>query len=131
MGKWDDNDMTAKVLDVLGDARLAGGPGHHFGRAFATSYQIAVEIERRFPGTASALGKHLGGAGIGAQNSVAQYVGNVLSKQIKARGASHPVEGGFLSSIDVVSMTYDSPGGEIVSSLTGTGFDLGIFRLRD
>ena len=118
MTKWDDNNMTAKILDVLADTRLAGGSGHHFGRAFATSYQIAIEIERRFPGTAAALGKHLGGAGTGAQDSVSQYVGNELSKQIKARGTAHPVEGRFLSSI------------EVVSSLTGTGFDLGIFRLR-
>jgi len=130
MSKWDENDMTNKVLTVLGESRLAGGGDHHFGRAFVTSYQLAIEIERRIPGTAKALGKSLGGAGTGEQVSVAQYLGNELSKQIKAQGDGHPVEGRFLSSIDVTSMTYQSPEGEIVSSLIGTGFDLGIFRLR-
>ncbi len=131
MSKWDDNRMTEKVLDVLGDVRLVNPSGHHFGRPFITSYQIAIEIERRHPGTAAALGKDLGGAGTGAQVSVAQYIGNELSKQIKTSGTSHSVEGGFLSNMNVTSLTYEGPNGPIVSSLTGTGFDLGLFRLRE
>jgi hypothetical protein len=130
MSKWDDEGMTDKVIEVLGDVRLANDSGHHFGRPFMASYQIAIEIERGHPGTASALGKKLGGAGIGEQVSVAQYVANELSKQIKAMGDRHAIEGGFLSTVDVASMTYSSPDGDITSSLTGTGFDLGLFRLR-
>jgi hypothetical protein len=130
MSKWGDNRMTERVLEVLNDVRLVNEGGHHFGRPFVTSYQIAIEVERRHPGSAAALGKQLGGAGTGTQVSMAQYIGNELSKQIKAEGSAHPVEGRFLSNMSVTSLTYAGPSGPIVSSVTGTGFDLGLFRLR-
>jgi hypothetical protein len=61
MSKWDSEGMAEKVVEALSDTRLANPTGHHFGRPFVTAYQLAIEIERRHPGTAAALGKGLGG----------------------------------------------------------------------
>jgi hypothetical protein len=128
MSKWDDAGMTDKVHEVLLDHRF-DDDDHHFGRTFLTSYQIAIELERRYPGTAALLGKQLGGAGTGEQVSVAQYVANELSKQIKAHAGAHRIEGRFISNLHVSELDYSGPNGTITSSLTGTGFDLALFRI--
>jgi hypothetical protein len=127
---WEQHDLTTKVVEVLGDVHL-NADEHPFGRPFITAYQLAIALQRRHPNTVQAIGKPVGGAGIGQHNSLAQYLANELSKQIRTRGTDHPVEGGFLSNEDARSMTFaDANGEEITSSLVGTGFDLSLFRLR-
>jgi hypothetical protein len=53
---------------------------------------------------------------------------NELSKQIKARGDAHPVEGAFFSNENTNSITY--AGAVITPSLVGTDFDMALYRLR-
>ena len=129
MSKWADNDLEAKVLAVL--AAVPTQPnGHAFGRPFVSAYQLAIGLERSFPGLAVALGKPLGGSGAGQQDSLTQYVANELSKRIHA-DPQFPVEGAFLSNADAREITYSGPdGGDVKSSLVGSPFDLSLFRLR-
>lgn len=77
------------------------------------------------------LGVEVGGTGIGEQTSLAQYLARELSRRIKTHGGDYPVEGAFLSNEDLTALTYRKPdGNQITSSLTGTGFDLSLFRLK-
>jgi hypothetical protein len=130
VSRWAELDLTTKVLDVL-TALDSKGTEHHFGRPYVTAYQLAIEFQRRHPDTVAALAKPLGGVGTGQETSLAQYLANELSKQIKAQGASHPVEGAHLSDQHIKSLTLNGPDrSQVTSSLTGTGFPLSMFRLR-
>jgi hypothetical protein len=130
MSMWEQHDLTAKITEILGGVQFDNDE-HHFGRPFVTAYQVAIELQRLYPDTVAGIGKPLGGAGVGQHDSVAQYLANELSRQIKAAGQTHPVEGAFLSNEHARSMTFDGPdGGTITSSLVGSSFDLSLFRLR-
>jgi len=73
----------------------------------------------------------LGGAGTGSSTSLAQYLARELSRRIKADPHRYPVEGAFVSNEHVTAVQYrDTSGIAITSSLTGTGFDLSLFRTR-
>jgi hypothetical protein len=100
-----------------------------------TSYQIAIKIDAARPAIRQALGSEIGGTGTGAHNSFSQYLGRELSGRIKGAqeaGEQYPVEGAFLSNEHVTALTYrDTHNHAIASSLTGTGLDLALFRLRD
>jgi hypothetical protein len=57
-------------------------------------------------------------------------VANQLSRRIKA-DPHHVVEGAFLSNVDLDVLRYRrSDGGTVTSSLTGSGMDLSMYRLR-
>lgn len=129
MSIWANHDLTAKVVDILGSF---GNPeAHHFGRHFITAYQLAIELEARYPRTVKAIGKPIGGAGTGQETSLTQYLARELSSQIKAIGAVHRVEGAFLASEHVTEFTFSTDDGtQLTSSLTGTGYPLSMFRLR-
>lgn len=127
MSVWVDHDVETKVIEVLQDVP-AGTPFHHFGGPYLTAYQLAIEFNRRYPHVAAALGQPIGGAGVGQQNSLAQYLARELTRHINAH-PSFPVEGAFISSQDVQSFVFDSPLGSVTSSVTGSGFDLSMFRL--
>lgn len=126
---WVDHDVETKVIEVLQDVPV-GTPRHHFGRPYLTAYQLAIELDRRYPQVASALGQLVGGAGIGQHNSLAQYLARELSRHIRD-DPTFSVEGGSMSSKDVRSLIFDSPQGPVTSSLTGSGFDLSMFRLSN
>lgn len=132
MSIWENHHVEAGIVDVLRDVPL-NNDAHAFGRPFLTAYQLAIELDRRYPDVRAALGYRLGGAGVGDPNSLAQYLAQQLSRRIgdaRSAGASYPIEGGFVSNVNVGSITYRSHDGtEIVSSLTGTGYDLSMFRL--
>ncbi len=127
MSVWVDHTVEAKVIAVLTDVPLAA-PAHHFGRPYMTVYQLAIELHRRYPQVAGALGQPLGGAGIGQHNSLAQYLARELSRRIN-NDPSFPVEGAFLSNQDMHALVFDSSEGPLASSLTTSGLDLSMFRL--
>ncbi|MGD0945546.1 MAG: hypothetical protein ABR972_14910, partial [Acidimicrobiales bacterium] len=81
--------------------------------------------------TVSTIGKPVGGARVGQHNSLAQYLAGELSRQIRRQGTQHPVEGAFMGNQDIEELRYrDADGEPITSSLTDSGFDLSLFRLR-
>lgn len=112
-----------QILSEVGDN------DHHFGRPFLTAYQLAIEFDRRHHNIAQLLNKQVGGAGIGVYTSLAQYLANELSRFIK-NDSSYPVEGAFISNRYETNLSYTYDNKPIVSSLTGTGFSLSMFRLR-
>lgn len=126
---WAQHDVEARVLEVLHDVPTINDV-HHFGRPYMSAYQLAIELHRRYPEVAGALGQPVGGAGVGQRNSLAQYLAKQLSDRIRD-DPDHPVEGAFISNRDVLRLTYQGPdGAPLTSSLTGTTFDLSLFRLR-
>jgi hypothetical protein len=131
MSVWEEQRVEAAVLEALGGVHLNNAGGHHFGRPYVTAYQLAIGVHAAHPEIAAALGVTVGGRGTGAPNSLAQYLARELSGRIKRDGAGYPVEGAFISNEHLTSLTYrDTDGQAITSSLTGTGFDLSLFRAR-
>ncbi|WP_133847848.1 hypothetical protein [Labedaea rhizosphaerae] len=108
----------------------ANPTGHEFGRPYLSSYQLAIALNRQFRATVEAIGKPLGGAGTGQQDSLAQYLAMALRREIKKRGPSHPVECAYLSNHHVKDMIFGGPAGPMRSSLPEGGFDMTIFRVR-
>ena len=128
MSRWSELGLTDKVVQILADV---DDGGHHFGRPYLSAYQLAIEVQDRFPDDFDAIGKPIGGSGTGQQDSLSQYLANELSKQIKAQGSAHPVEGAFLSNEHATQVSFRSTAGEdITSSLVGGGFSMSLFRLR-
>ncbi|HVK21515.1 MAG TPA: hypothetical protein VM677_09175 [Actinokineospora sp.] len=129
MSHWEQHDLTTVVGAILQSARFDAN--HHFGRPYLSSYQVAIEIEHRFPDIFEAIGKPTGGVGSG-HTSLAQYVANELSKKIKAEGVSFPVEGVFMAHDHVRAMTFARSNGELIeSSLVDGGIPMSMFRWRD
>lgn len=127
---WEQQDLEARIVEILSAVPTTSEP-HHFGRPFVTAYQLAIGLHRRYPSIANALGVQLGGLGTGEQTSLMQYLAQQLSRRIR-QSDGYPVEGAFLSNIELHELTYRGPDGSaITSSLTGSGFDLSLFRLRD
>ena len=131
MSVWEEQGVEAAVLEALHELGTHGDGGHHFGRPWVTAYQVAIAVHAAHPGIAEALRVTIGGSGTGARNSLAQYLARELSGRIKRDGASYPVEGSFISNKHLTSLTYqDATGQAITSSLTGSGYDLSLFRAR-
>jgi hypothetical protein len=131
MSVWDEQDVEHKVVAVLRDVPLTN-EHHAFGRPFMTAYQLAIALDARFPEVRQVLGYPLGGSGVEERNSLAQYLATQLSDRIRDSDGAYPVQGGFVSSVNVLDIRYRShDGSEIVSSLTGTGYDLSMFRLAN
>jgi hypothetical protein len=134
---WESENVLSAVTEALGDVHVNNPQGHHFGKPFMTAYQLAIKIDHRHPHIRQALGPDvkLGGEGTGTHHSFAQYLARELSRNIKRHqelGEWFPVQGRFLSNEHVTELRYrDLDGVERRSSLTGTGYDLAMFRLRD
>jgi hypothetical protein len=131
MSVWEEQEVERAVLEALGAVHLNNPSGHHFGRPFVTAYQLAIAVHETHPEIAAALGVTIGGSGTGVRNSLAQYLARELSGRIKRAGDGYPVEGAFISNEHLTSLTYqDAAGQAITSSLTGSGYDLSLFRVR-
>jgi hypothetical protein len=131
MSLWQQYDMEQRVRSGLEVIHLNNPSGHHFGRPYVSSYQIAIALDADDPQLKHLLDKGVGGTGTGSHNSLAQYIGNELSKQIKSLEEAHYAEGAFMSNERVEAVVYrGADGGEVVSSLVGTGYDMALFRLR-
>jgi len=135
MSVWTERAVEAAVVGALGQLHLNNPDGHHFGRPFLTAYQLAIKVDSAHPEIRQALASELGGAGIGVHHSFAQYLARELSRRIRRAseaGEGYPVEGAFVSKEHLVGLTYRATDGhEVTSSLTGSGYDLSLFRLRD
>ncbi len=130
MNKWQELDIEHKVTEILQDAPNVL-EGHHLGQPFLTAYQIAVEFAARYPNEFKLLKLPIGGAGTGKHNSLAQYLAQQLSRNIKAKRITH-IEGGFLSNLHLHDISFDGPGKEpIHSSLTKSWYTLSMFRLKN
>ena len=129
MTVWATENVEQRIHEVL-TAVAEGVPGHHFGPPFVTAYQLAIALDRQYPEIREALALELGGEGTGERQSFSQYLGRELSRRINL-DPTYPIEGRMLSNTDVVAIDYRGPAGEPVrSSLTGSGYDLSMYRLR-
>lgn len=123
---WQTHGIEERVIAILRETR--GHPeGHHFGRPFLTAYQLAIEFNRRHPEVAKAMGKQVGGAGIGEHTSLAQYLAGQLSRRIKL-GELPMIEGGLLSDTNLKAISFRNGAEIIESSLAGYNFDLSMYR---
>jgi len=129
MSVWGEFEVESKITDILRETPYQ--EAHHFGRPYLSAYQLAIAVDRRWPEVRTALGNlPVGGLGIGTRNSLAQYLAGELSRRIKS-GDLTTVEGAFLTDEDLVELVYaESDGRRVTSSLTGSGYDLSLFRLR-
>lgn len=128
---WQRLSVQDKVCEALRGITIVNPDGHHFGRPFVTAYQLAIAINAAHPEIAAELGVEVGGAGTGSHNSLAQYIANQLSTRIKQAGDTFPVEGAFLSNDHVSTLSFAGPDGvKCTSSLTDSGYDLSLYRLR-
>lgn len=98
-----------------------------------SAYQLAIEIQRRWPEVVDQMGYEVGGLGVGERQTLAKYIANQLSSHIRdAQEAGHPypIEGAFISNIDVAELRYtQADGPPVVSSLRSR--DLSMYRLAD
>jgi hypothetical protein len=126
---WADHNVEERTVEVLQDVPLVN-EAHHFGRPYMSAYQLAIELDDRYPDIRQALGYEIGGAGTGQHGSFAQYIARQLSGRIRDE-PDYPVEGAFMSNVNVDTLRYRRSNGELLtSSLTGSGYDLSMFRLR-
>ncbi|MEN1975084.1 hypothetical protein [Cellulomonas olei] len=131
MSVWEDLDVEAAILEALGAVPINNPDGHHFGRPFMTAYQLALAVDANHPEIAQTLGVSVGGRGAGARNSLAQYLARELSHRIHRSPERFPVQGAFISNVHLTALVYESSDDQsVTSSLTGTGYDLSMFRLR-
>lgn len=131
VSKWEQLEIEEKVLHVLGAVPLNSSASHNLGRPYMTSYQIAIRLDDEYPEVARALKVEIGGRGVGSRTSLANYLAKRLSDLVRSDG-DHDIEGAFLSNQGVTALYYiDRKGRSIESSMTGTPYDLAIFRLRD
>jgi hypothetical protein len=131
VSKWDDHSVLDHVLTALGDVPIVNLDGHHFGRPWMTAYQLAIKVDALAPQIAQQLEVTVGGQGIGQHTSLAQYLARQLSGYIKQHGHNYPVEGAFLSNDLIDAVVLKTPTGQkITSSVTHSGYDLSLYRLR-
>ncbi len=126
---WGNNHLGQKIVEVLADVTYTSNPDHHFGRPFVTAYQLAIIFKERFPEKFSRFGHPIGGKDSGVQFSFTSYLAGQMSQKIKS-GEISGIEGGFLSNQGLRRIDFDDDGDTVTSSLTGSGYDLSMFRLR-
>jgi hypothetical protein len=129
MSRWVENDVETKVVQILAGARY--DTSHHFGRPFLTAYQLAVALDRRWPGLTDAVGyPEVGGRDPGVRATFARYVARQLTRRIRS-GDLPSVEGASLADHDDLRIAYvDRAGRVVVTGLTGAADELSMFRLR-
>lgn len=133
MSLWESESVLDAVLEALAEPHSNNPQGHHFGRPYLTAYQLAIKVDAARPDIAVNLGVEVGGRGTGERTSLAQYLARELSGRIKraaTAGTHYPVQGAFVSNEHLTSLSYTKTDGtQLTSSLTGTGYDLSLFRL--
>ncbi len=126
---WQEYCFEERIETILREVEYTSRPDHHFGRPYLSAYQLAIEFALRHPESHTALGFQIGGTGIGEQVSLAQYIARELSRRIHS-GEITDIEGAFFSNLHLAELVFDSKGTRIHSSLTGTEFDLSLYRLH-
>lgn len=128
MSKWEDLDMVNKITDILQNYRY-DDPEKNGGHAFATAYQIAFDFADRYPEDVKAIGKPIGGAGTGQQDSLSQYIALELSKGITSKRITH-MERAFLHSRRIKHMSFRYGDDTVEASTPGTQYDISMYRLK-
>ena len=70
MNKWHDLQLQDRLTEIL--CEFGVNEAHHFGRPYASAYQIAIAFAGRYPDLFERIGLPLGGPGIGKRNSLTQ-----------------------------------------------------------
>jgi hypothetical protein len=107
MSKWHDLQLHDRLTEIL--CEFGADDTHHFGRPFASAYQIAIAFAGRYPDLAERIGLPLGGPGSGKRNSLTQYLAGELSRRIKSGEITH-IEGAWLSTLRLHQIDFDSQG---------------------
>ena len=94
MSKWKNLSVESKIVEILKSVPYDNG--HHFGRRFLTSYQIAIQFSKKFPTESKIIGPSIGGRVRGPEDSVAKYLAKQLSTRIKKGKLKSHIEGRFL-----------------------------------
>ncbi len=123
---WNDNDLEEKIVEVLSETNYYQ-PDHHFGRPFLTAYQLAILVKAKHPQTFASFGHPIGGKDSGVQFSFTSYLAGQLSQKIRD-GEIANIEGSFLSNRQLMGIEFNDAGNPVVSSLTGSQYDLSMFR---
>lgn len=123
---WEDNRLEEKIVQMLAEITYYE-PSHHLGRPFLTAYQLAILVKERFPDTFEGFGHPIGGKGSGDHYSFTSYLAGQLSQRI-ASGQVSNIEGGFLSNRNLREIEFSNGGESILSPLTGSQYDLSMFR---
>lgn len=131
MGLWEKFEMDDKVVKVLKEIP-PGAHTEHFGPAYVTIHQLAVEFDQRFPAVRDELDVPLGGRGANRHTSLVDYLTTELVNKIKLYGDVYPVEAVQLSAVRFGELRLKGPGGrELISVTKGKGGnDLALVRLR-
>ena len=125
MSKWEELSLESKIQKILEVSSRKDG--HHFGRPFLTSYQIAISFAELHPKEWAIIGKSIGGKGAGMHDSLAKYFARQLSKRIKNNMLSCNLEGGFLHGEYLEPLQFECSGKNIKAT---TNQIYSMFRLR-
>jgi hypothetical protein len=104
MSKWQDLQLQERLTEIL--CEFGADETHHFGRPFASAYQIAIAFAGRFPDLFERIGLPLGGPGTGKHYSLTQYLAGELSRRIKSGEITH-IEGAWLSTLRLHRLEFD------------------------
>ena len=126
---WDADSLEEKVA-IVPENIAYYKPDHHFGRPFLTAYQLAILFKHRFPEDFDTFGHSLGGKGSGAHFSFTGYLAGQLSQRIR-KGENTNIKVGFLSNAQLLKIQFKDRRETISSYLTGSQYNLSMFRLRD
>ena len=127
---WDANDLESKVIGLLASVEYVKSD-HHLGRPFLTAYQLAILFKKQHPDDFERIGHEVGGKGSGFPHSLTSYLAGQLSVRIRSGELADRIEGGFLSNLGLKTIQFNDGGKTVTSSLTGSQFDLSMFRLRE
>lgn len=104
MNKWHDLQLQDRLTEIL--CEFCFDDTHHFGRPFASAYQIAIAFAGRYPDLFARIGLPLGGPGIGNRHSLTQYLAGELSRRIKSGEITH-IEGAWLSTLRLHRLEFE------------------------
>lgn len=121
MTLWEQYDVTLMVERVL--RHDVPDTSHHLGRPYITAYQLATLVHNRYPEFTEALGRPIGGGGVGGP-SLAGYLARGLSRKIRS-GEITFIEGRWFFSWD--PMTF----GGRRSTIRAASHWVSMFRLAD
>ena len=126
---WKEESIEDKIKNILLEINYIN-PNHSFGRPFITAYQLAINFEQQYPAVVAKMQLQIGGKGVGTRTSLAQYLAREISRHYDQM--KDYLEASFISNEHLTEISFkDNNGQDIISSLTDSGYDLSIFRLRD
>lgn len=122
--QWDEHNLTDLVRQILRSADLDAK--YSTGRAFLTTYQIAIELQRRFPQVVANLNVAMGGSGQGSY-ALTTYLARWLPDRITNRGVTD-IELRFLAPKHLKTLEFDDDGTVVVATTHQAGFGSTMFR---